>query len=165
MCFNPIHAARIMIVYSSYSDCPGSTPAPDVHIGGIRWSDAHAETRCLRTSVALVLTHAFSSAFLSYWPCDYISFVSVLFKNLISTATNANAHTMSPVCFENRLLNRDSVASGRTSKCCARGTATGSMWPVGVQKPTSNNRSEHLAMSTIAWPYSKSSATHAGVPC
>ena len=163
MCFNPIHATRIMIVYSLYSDCFGSIPAPNVHIGGTRWSYAHAETRLLRTSVALVLTRAFSSAFLSYWPCDYISFRSVLFKNLMSTATNANAHTMSSVCLENRLLNRGPVASGRTSKCCARGTATGSKWPVCVQKATSNNRSGHLATSTIAWPYGKSSATHAGV--
>ena len=154
-----------MIVYSLYSDCPGSTPAPDVHIGGIRWSDAHAERRCLNTSVALVLTHAFSFAFLSYWSCDYISFVSAWVQDLVSAATNANAHTMSPVCFENRLLNRGSVASGRTSKCCARGTATGSMWPVCVQKTTSNNRSGHLETSTIAWPYSKSSAPHAGVQC
>ena len=130
MYFNPIPAARIMIVYSLYSDCFGSIPAPDVHIGGIRWSYAHAETRFLRTSVALVLTRVLSSAFLSYWPCDYISFRSVLFKNLMSTATNANAHTMSSVCFENRLLNRGSVASGRTSKCCAGGTATGPMGPV-----------------------------------
>ena len=66
----------MMIVYYSYSDCPGSTPAPDVHIGGLRWSDAHAETRCLRTSVALVLTHAFSFAFLSYWSFDCITFVT-----------------------------------------------------------------------------------------
>ena len=163
MYFNPIHATRIMIVYSLYSDCFGSIPAPDVHIGGIRWSYAHAETRCLRTSVALVLTHAFSFAFLSYWPCDYISFISVLFKNLISTATNANAHTMSSVCFENRLLNRGSVASGRTSKCCAGGTATGPMGPVCEQKMTSNNRSWLLETSTIVWPYSKSSAMYEGV--
>ena len=154
-----------MIVYSSYSDCSGPIPAPDVHIGGIRWSDAHVETRCLRTSVALVLTHAFSFAFLSYWSCDYISFVAIWVRESVSAAANANAHTMSPVCFENRLLNRGSVASGRTSKCCALGTATGSMWPVCVQKTTSNNRSGHLATSTIAWPYSKSSATHAGVQC
>ena len=163
MYFNPIDAARIMIVYSLHSDCFGSIPAPDVHIDGTCWSYAHAETRCLRTSVALVLTHAFSFAFLSYWSCDYISFVSAWVQDLVSAATNANARTMSPVCFENRLLNRDSVASGRTSKCCARGTATGSKWPVCVQKATSNNRSGHLATSTIAWPYGKSSATHAGV--
>ena len=163
MYFNPIHATRIMIVYSLYSDCFGSIPAPDVNIGGIRWSYAHAETRCLRTRIALVLTHAFSSAFLSYWSCDYISFISVLFKSLISTATNANAHTMSSVCLENRLLKRGPVASGRTSKCCARGTATGSKWPVCVQKATSNNRSAHLATSRIAWPHGKSPATHAGV--
>ena len=152
-----------MIVYSLYSDCFGSIPAPDVNIGGIRWSYAHAETRCLRTRIALVLTHAFSFAFLSYWPCDYISFISVLFKNLISTATNANAHTMSPVCFADRLLNRGLVSSERTSKCCAGGTATGQMGPACKQKMTSNICSGHLETSTITWRYSKSSAMYEGV--
>ena len=67
-----------MIVYCLYSDCFGSILAPNVNVCGIRWSYAHAETRCVRTSVALVLTHVFFSfASPSYWSCDYISFISV----------------------------------------------------------------------------------------
>ena len=75
---NPIPAQRIMIVYCLYADCFGSILAPNVNVCGIRWSYAHAETRCVRTSVALVLTHAvLFFASLSYWSCDYISFISV----------------------------------------------------------------------------------------
>ena len=148
-----------------YADCFGSIPAPNVNVCGIRWSYAHAETRCVRTSVALVLTHAFFCAFLSYWSWDYISVMAVWVQNLFSVAANANAHTMSPVCFENQQLNRGSIASERTNGCCAGGAATGSMWPVCVQKTTSNNRSGHLETSTIAWLYRKASATYAGVQC
>ena len=154
-----------MIVYCLYSDCFGSILAPNVNVCGIRWSYVHAETRRVRTRVALILTHAF---FLRPFLIGYAIIFLLYqfgFKCFFFAAANFNEHTMSPVCFENRLLNRDSVVSGRTSKCCARGTATGSMWPVCVQKTTSNNRSGHLATSTIAWPYSKSSATHAGVQC
>ena len=75
---NPIPAQRIMIVYCLCSDCFGSNLVQNANVCGIHWSYVHAETRCVRTSVALVLTHAvlFFASF-SYWSCDYISFIPV----------------------------------------------------------------------------------------
>ena len=152
-----------MIVYCLYADCFGSILAPNVNVCGIRWSYAHAETRCLRTSVALVLTHAF----LFWHPfliCHAIAFLLYHFgfKFVFFAAVNLNTHAMSSVCFEDRLLNGGPVSSGRTSKCCAGGTATGPMGPVCEQKMTSNNRSGHLETFTTLWPYSKSSVLYEG---
>ena len=96
-----------MIVYCLYADCFGSIPAPNVHVCGIRWPYAHAETRCLRTSVALVLTHAFSFAFLSYWSCDYISFVAVwVQESRFGSYQRQRAHYVASVLRESAVESR-----------------------------------------------------------
>ena len=96
-----------MIVYCLYADCFGSILAPNVNVCGIHWSYAHAETRCVRTSVALVLTHAFFFAFLSYWSCDYISFVSVWVQvPLFCSCQCQRAHYVASVLGESAVESR-----------------------------------------------------------
>ena len=120
-----------MIVYCLCSDCFGSNLVQNANVCRIHWSYVHAETRCVRTSVALVLTHAvlFLRPFLIGHAIIFLLY-KFGFKCLFFAVANVNAHTVSPVCFADRLLNRGPVSSARTSKCCAGSTATGPMGPV-----------------------------------
>ena len=106
MYFNPIHATRIMIVYSLYIVCFGSIPAPDVNIGGIRLSYAHAETRCLRTRISLVLTHAFLCVSFLLVVGLYICYSSLGSESLVCCCQRQRAHYVASLLRESAVESR-----------------------------------------------------------
>ena len=152
-----------MIVYCLYADCFGSILAPNVNVCGIRWSYAHAETRCVRTSVALVLTHAvlfFCVPFLLVMRLYffYISLgSSASFLQLpMPTRTLCRQCASQIGCWIEALSLLHEPASAVQE---AQPPARWGRW----QKVTSKICSGHLETSTIAWRYRKPSTMFEGV--